>query len=160
MRDSRSMPLPKIEIGMKVQPFELSAYHRKILVRSQISEHLNTARRLRKRGYLNRVPGDMKVLGNHAKEMIRAFMRVIDTAHTVEIAGIHGFGHHLGLSPVNECYVSGGPQWSGLVFRPQLLWRATVDGKELAVLQPLSSIPSCFLEREILERATKTTVAA
>ncbi|NTF18263.1 hypothetical protein G6L37_07570 [Agrobacterium rubi] len=146
MPTNKEMPTPKVQIGMRIKPFALSMWHRKVIVRSQITEHLRIARQLSVRGYPNRSPEDTTILTNFAKREIRAFMHVIDNAHTIEVAGLHGYGHMLGLHPVNECYVSGGSSWPCLEFRPQLLWRATVDEKEVVVLQPTASVRACCFE--------------
>ncbi|MBX4911473.1 hypothetical protein HJA82_29605 [Rhizobium bangladeshense] len=142
---------PKIHIGMRIAPFPLSRWQRKQLLRAQIREHLRIDRRLRLKGYLTRTPEDPTILGVNTKRMIREFMAVIDNAHTVEVAGIHANGHHLGLQPVSECYVRGGSGWSGMEFYGQLLWRATIDGNEVVVLQPTSTVNYTFSEQGIIK---------
>jgi hypothetical protein len=145
---------------MKVAPFTLSAWERGKILRTMISEHIRVCAKLRRDGYIQKTPGDTAVLTKHVKGMIRAFMHVIDTAHTVEVAGVHGGGHHLGLSPVNQCYVGGGSGWSGMDFYAQLLWRATVDGNEVVVLQPSDSVRHCFSDHAMRKKAIKTDIPA
>jgi hypothetical protein len=160
MSRTYSIPSPSVHIGMKLAPFALSAWERKKIVRAMISEHLRICGRLRRDGYLEKAPDDSGVLTKHVKGMIRACMHVIDTAHTVEVAGVHGGGHHLGLSPVNQCYVGGGSGWSGMDFHAQLLWRATVGGNEVVVLQPTQSVRHCFSDHAMRKKAIKTDIPA
>jgi hypothetical protein len=162
MRHSDSIPDPAVHIGMKLTPFSLSAWERRKIVRTMISEHVRVLSGMRRDGYIKKTPGDTAILTNHVKGMIRACMHVIDTAHTVEVAGVHGGGHHLGLMPVSQCYVGGGTGWSGMDFHAQLLWRATVDGNEVVVLQPRGSVRHCFTDHAMRKKAinTHTTAAA
>ncbi len=160
MNRTHSIPDPAVHIGMKLAPFALSEWERKKILRTMISEHVRICAGMRHDGYLVKTPGDTAVLTKHVKGMIRAFMNVIDTAHTVEVAGIHGGGHHLGLSPVNQCYVGGGSGWSGMDFYTQLLWRATVEGNEVVVLQPSGSVRHCFSDRAMRKKAINSETAA
>lgn len=159
---SRSYAIPEVEIriGMKLEPFVLSAWARKKILRTMIREHLSICSGMRRDGYLAKTPGDTAVLTKHVKGMIRAFMNVIDNAHTVEVAGVHGGGHHLGLSPVNQCYVGGGSGGSGMDFYAQLLWRATVDGNEVVVLQPSGSVRHCFSDHAMSKKAINPETSA
>jgi hypothetical protein len=155
MKRSDLIPEPEIHIGMKLEPFSLSNWERRKIVRTMISEYVCVLVKLRRKGFVKKTPDDRAVLTQHVKGMIRAFMHVIDTAHTVEVAGIHGGGHQLGLSPVNQCYVGGGTSCSGMDFHAQLLWRATVDGKELVVLQPPGSVAHCFSDHAMRTKEIK-----
>jgi hypothetical protein len=143
------MPSPKIRVGMKVKPFELTGWARRQIVEFLIKDHLRVLASLRRAGYAKRSPEDPAILSKHTKDAIRAFLHVIDDAHTVEIAGVHGEGHHLGLHTVNACYVDGGSGWSGMTFYGQLLWRALVNGNQLVVLQPSEIVRFLFSEREL-----------
>ncbi|MNU26995.1 hypothetical protein D3C71_153800 [compost metagenome] len=160
MNRTNSIPDPAVHIGMKLAPFALSAWERKNILRTMISEHVRICAGMRREGYLAKTPGDTAVLTKHVKGMIRAVLNVIDNAHTVEVAGVHGGGHHLGLSPVNQCYVGGGSGWSGMDFYAQLLWRATVDGNEVVVLQPSGSVRHCFSDRAMRKKAINSETAA
>ncbi|MBY3231835.1 hypothetical protein [Rhizobium laguerreae] len=145
-----AMPAPNIHVGMRLDPFPVTGWVRRRLLRSMIADHLRITRSLRRKGYLKREPGT-KTLSDHTKGMIRDYMRVVDTAYMIEVAGVHGEGHHLGLQPVNQCYVDGGTGWSGMTFYGQLLWRAQIGDDHVAVLQPPETVRFGFADREILK---------
>lgn len=143
------LPLPKFPVGTKVPPFRLSRYQRGTILKAMIRSHIRTLTRLRKDGYAKREPGDSAVLSKHIKGMIRAYLKVVDTAYEIEIAGTVADGLHLGLHPVNGCYVGGGAGWSGMDFYYQLLWRAEDDKNHVVVLQPLNAVDFVFAEHFI-----------
>ncbi len=160
MSRSYAIPDTALHVGMKLEPFALSAWERRQILRTMISDHIRVCAKLRRDGYIKKTPDDRTILTKHGKGMIRDCMHVIDTAHTVEVAGIHGGGHHLHSRPVNQCYVSGGTGWSGMDFYAQLLWRATVDGNEVVVLQPAASVRHTFTDHAMSKKAIKTDIPA
>ena len=74
-------------------------------------------------------------LNDHLKGLIRSIMRVVDTAHTIQVAGLKpSYSLNVGY-PANQCYVGGVPgAASGVSFNAYLLFRSLVNGQELAVI--------------------------
>jgi hypothetical protein len=130
------LPTPKIAVGAKVVGFKLDDYSRYKWARHMVHEHVRIAKSLRFQGYLEREPG-YPILSRRCKATIRKVFLLVDTSYEIEVAGIQASGHHLGLHPINGCYVGGGSGWSGLDFHYQLLFRAKDDqGHHVVVLQP------------------------
>ena len=152
-----AMPKAEIHVGMRLNPFPITGWQRKRLLQHMIREHLAIERRLIRGGYMKKEPTS-KALRDHTKQQIRDYMQVVDTAYMVEVAGVHGRGHHLGLQPVNQCYIDGGAGWSGMTFYGQLLWRALVSGNHVTVLQPPAAVKFGFSDREILKHRYEAKV--
>jgi hypothetical protein len=130
------IPTPLIAIGTKVPVFRLDKYSRRCLVRHLVTKNRSILKSLRREGYATRERGEA-MLSSHVKSLMRATLNLVDTAYEIEVAGIQGVGHHLGLQPVNGCYVGGGQSASGLQFYCQLLFRGKQGTNHVVFLMPL-----------------------
>jgi hypothetical protein len=128
MRNEYAIPQPKFQIGQRVKRSIRTKFHRKLWLRAQIEYWRGVARKAGATGRLH----------EYYKTSIRRAMNVIDTAHTIEIAGVAPlYGHVNEHHTYNECYVPGVPcAASGMEHGYTLLFRADVPNTETYPNEP------------------------
>lgn len=128
------LPTPKFNVGDDVSDFRCKGYYRKCTL-----VHFIDYFRFPYWQKRTRVAGK---LPEHQKELIRKFMKIIDSAHRVTVAGvIPTYGHVINYV-ANQCYIEGVPgAASGVGYTYHLLYQANIDGKELAIIPTVGVTP-------------------
>lgn len=130
---------PKYPIGTKVDLSKVADYNRpyyqKTIRRNLIRRLRKSLDSLQKQGYLKDMRGK-KMLDCH-KEKLRETFRMMEQADSVEVAGHAPNSMHVVGNIANQCYITGGPGFSGTSYGYYFLFRKTdAEGRKLVYIYP------------------------
>lgn len=130
---------PKYPVGTRVDLSKVASYNKPYYlkqIRNTIIRRLRkTLDSLQADGYLKDMRGK-KMLDCH-KEGLRATFRMMAEADSVEVAGHAPNGMHTVGNIANQCYLCGGPGFSGTSFSYYFLFRKTDEqGRRLVYIYP------------------------
>ncbi|MNR71580.1 hypothetical protein D3C71_22110 [compost metagenome] len=132
------LPQPKLAIGTRLDLSKVVGYKRAYLIRKVKREVIQRLRvtidRMQRDGYFPEMKG-RKMLDCH-KQNIRGILQFMETADSVEVAGHAPWEAQSQGNIANQCYIVGGPGFSGWSFGVYVLFRKEVDGKRLIYTHP------------------------
>jgi hypothetical protein len=133
------MPTPRYAVGQRVDPACITPWHRGRMVREMIARTARVVRKLRLGGYAcgGGVTGRGRGLPAFNKDQIRVFIRVVDRAECVEIAGLVPTEPLVVGFVASQCYLERGQSHGGVDYRYLLLFRWTNEaGNAVVYIHP------------------------
>jgi hypothetical protein len=111
------LPEPRLKIG------DVINFHFDNFDKQQVIRHLIRYWRLGK-----------SKLDSHSKEIVKRAVKIINNAHRVTVVGIQVHGPCIDNGEYNICYVGGGPGWSGISFKYQLMFESKIENNHIVCI--------------------------
>lgn len=148
--DHVELPTPPLPVGTQVEfnPKGMHksdmAYYKRLGLKLIVNDTKQVVRSLRKQGFAKE--GINAPLPKFNTDKIRQIAHVVANAHTMEIAGWKPKGMHVVGTLGHQSYLRDGQCHGGVSYDAYLLFRCTLDGKEIVYICPHAIVSSRALK--------------